>query len=46
MYAQDGKGGKAVVQVKFFTPDSGWTWLGVEGEPVLEESGKEIDYVE
>ena len=44
LYAQDGKGGKAVAQVKFFTPDSGWTWLGVEGEPVLEESGEEVDF--
>jgi hypothetical protein len=26
LYAQDGKGGQAVAYVKFFTPDSGWTW--------------------
>ncbi|MCO6438577.1 MAG: DUF2958 domain-containing protein [Phycisphaerae bacterium] len=30
LYAQDGKGGHAVAYVKFFTPDSGWTWYGVE----------------
>jgi len=26
LYAQDGKGGKAIVYVKYFTPDSQWTW--------------------
>ena len=26
LYANDGKGGKAVVHVKYFTPDSNWTW--------------------
>ena len=30
MYSQEDKGGKAIVQVKFFTPDSGWTFYGVE----------------
>lgn len=30
LYAQDGKGGNAIVHVKFFTPDSSWTWLGTE----------------
>ena len=44
LYAQDGKGGKAVVYVKFFTPSSSWTWLATEGEPVLDEAQKEIDY--
>jgi hypothetical protein len=45
LYSQDGKGGKAVVHVKFFTPSSGWTWLATEGEPVLDESGThEVDY--
>ena len=27
--SQDGKGGKAEVYVKFFTPDSNWTWYSV-----------------
>jgi len=27
LYAQDGKGGKAVAYVKYFTPSSNWTWL-------------------
>jgi hypothetical protein len=44
LYAQDGKGGKAVVYVKYFTPSSNWTWLCTEGEPVLDESQKEVDY--
>ena len=26
LYAQDGKGGKSITYVKFFTPDSNWTW--------------------
>ena len=30
LYAQDGKGGKAVVHVKFFTPDANWTWYVTE----------------
>lgn len=27
LYSQEDKGGKAVVLVKMFTPDSNWTWL-------------------
>jgi hypothetical protein len=30
LYAQDGKGGDAVAHVKFFTPDSSWTWYATE----------------
>ena len=30
LYAQEGKGGKAIVYVKFFTPDSSWTWYATE----------------
>ena len=44
LYSQDGKGGKAVVHVKMFTPDSNWTWLATEGEPVLDDTGSEIDF--
>lgn len=44
LYSQDGKGGKAVVYVKYFTPSSNWTWYATEGEPVLDESGKEVDF--
>ncbi len=44
LYSQDGKGGEAIVHVKFFTPDSSWTWYVTEGEPVLDESAKEVDF--
>jgi len=44
LYAQDGKGGKAVVYTKYFTPSSNWTWLCTEGEPVLDESQNEVDF--
>ena len=44
LYAQDGKGGRAVVYVKYFTPSSSWTWYATEGEPILDESGKEVDF--
>ena len=44
LYSQDGKGGKAVVHTKYFTPSSNWTWLATEGEPVLDESQNEVDY--
>ena len=44
LYEQDGKGDEAIVYAKFFTPDSSWTWYVMEGEPVLNEQGKEIDF--
>ena len=44
LYAQDGKGGKAVAYVKFFTPDSGFTWWITEGSPVTDEAGTEVDF--
>jgi hypothetical protein len=44
LYAQDGKGGKAIAYVKFFTPDSNWTWWAVEGSPVKNKKGKEVDF--
>ena len=33
LYSQDGKGGKAMAVVKFFTPSSSWTWWATEGSP-------------
>ena len=30
LYAQDDKSGKAIVHVKFFTPDANWTWYATE----------------
>lgn len=44
LYAQDGKGAKAIVYAKYFTPSANWTWLCTEGEPVLDESQNEIDF--
>lgn len=32
-YSQEDKGLEAVVQVKFFTPDSSWTWYATEYDP-------------
>jgi len=33
LYAQDHLGEQAVVYVKFFTPDSNWTWYATEYDP-------------
>jgi len=44
LYSQDGKGGKAVVYTKYFTPSSNWTWYVTEGEPVTDDSGTEVDF--
>ena len=30
LYSQDKLGGKAIAHVKFFTPDSSWTWWATE----------------
>ena len=34
LYSQDGKGDDALALVKFFTPDSSWTWYATEYDPV------------
>ena len=44
LYAQDGKGGKAVAYLKLFTPDSGFTWWITEGSPIKDRDGNEIDF--
>ena len=44
LYSQEEKGGKAVVHMKLFTPDSSFTWYITEGSPVNGESGTEIDF--
>lgn len=31
IYSQDGRGGEATVAVKYFTPDSSYTWYVTEG---------------
>ena len=33
LYSQDGKGQDAIARVKFFTPDSNWTWYATEYDP-------------
>ena len=33
LYSQEGKGDDAIVYVKFFTPDSSWTWYATEYDP-------------
>ena len=33
LYSQEQKGGDAIAQVKFFTPDSNWTWYPSEFDP-------------
>jgi hypothetical protein len=30
LYSQENKGGDAIAYVKFFTPDSNWTWYATE----------------
>ena len=40
----DGQGDDAIVQVKFFDPTGSWTWYAVEGEPILDEDGNEVDF--
>lgn len=30
LYSQEAKGEQAIAQVKFFTPDSNWTWYATE----------------
>ncbi|MDI6451751.1 DUF2958 domain-containing protein [Anaerobaca lacustris] len=44
LYAQDGKGGKAIAYIKYFTPSGSWTWYITEGSPISDESGKEVDF--
>jgi hypothetical protein len=42
--ATDGEGEDAIAYVKFFTPDSSWTWYAVEGGSIVDEDGREVDY--
>jgi len=34
LYSQEGLGAQAVIRVKFFTPDSTWTWYATEFDGV------------
>jgi len=44
LYANEELGTDAPALVKFFTPDSNWTWYASEGQPVIDENGDEVDY--
>ncbi len=44
LYAQDGKGGEAVVYLKLFTPTANWTWWITEGSPIKDDDGNEVDF--
>ena len=44
LYAQDGKGGKAIAYCKLFTPDSGFSWWITEGGPITDDDGTVVDY--
>ena len=44
LHGQDGKGGKAIVHLKYFTPDSNWTWWITEGSPIKDDQGNEVDF--
>jgi hypothetical protein len=44
LYAQESKGGQAVVHLKLFTPDGSFTWYITEGSPVTDESDQEVDF--
>ena len=44
LYAQDGKGDKAVVHLKLFTPDSSWTWYITEGSPEKDDHDNVVDW--
>ena len=44
LYAQESKGGKAVVYLKYFCPSSSWTWYVLGGEPVLDSEDREIEF--
>jgi len=44
LYAQDAKGGKAIAYVKYFSPSSSWTWYILEGSPITDGSGSEVDF--
>jgi hypothetical protein len=50
LYHNEEQGLEALAVVKYFTPDSGWTWYATEGSPVDEDgyydTGKEkVDFV-
>ena len=50
LYSNEEKGDEALAQVKFFTPDAGWTWYASEGSYVDEDGyydteKPKVDYI-
>jgi len=45
LYSGEEKGLEALAQVKFFSPDAGWTWYASEGSPVDEDGYFDTDKV-
>jgi hypothetical protein len=43
LYSGEGQGLEALAQVKYFSPDSGWTWYASEGSPVDENGFYDTD---
>ena len=43
LYSQEALGLSALAIVKFFTPDSNWTWYASEGSPVDEDGYYDTD---
>jgi hypothetical protein len=43
LYSGEQQGLDALAQVKFFTPDSSWTWYASEGSPVDEDGFYDTD---
>jgi len=42
LYSQEDKGDDAKVVVKFFTPDSNWTWYVTEADAIINAEGDTI----
>jgi hypothetical protein len=43
LYSGEGQGLEVLAQVKYFSPDSGWTWYASEGSPVDENGYYDTD---
>ena len=43
IYAQEGLGDDAKIHVKFFTPDSSWSWFATEGNPIVVRDGEQTE---
>lgn len=45
LYSTDGQPMRTrKVPVKYFAPGTGWTWFVLEGEPVHDMAGREVDF--